>query len=285
MCWLDDKLLAVCDMQGFIQVHAITQYGHYPAFTLRSSSWQRDKADEDDDDDSDDSDDDRDIDTFPIGLAAIKSTVETFVLVICDEDRFVYQFPCRESNQEKKRFPICRKQDDVNPLSIIANQSNIAIGLTACVLLYGWPEFVWTTKIGLTFQPFDLCWTCSNTLVLMGKTKICARKIENPVNDLYKIKASSESQFDGVVIEESTGDIYIASQRHGVESVHQCKRKGIDEFDSPTYLQSFSVIDDCHKASFRGISLSTGGLLALVEWQQFRVNIFKLKPAPEIQQN
>ena len=257
-----------------------SQYGNYPAFTLRSSSWQRDKADEEDY--SADSDDDRDIDTFPIGLTAIKSTTRTFVLVICDEDRFVYQFPCRESNQEEKRFPICRKQEGVNPLSITANQSNIAIGLTACVLLYGWPDFVWTAKIDLTFQPYDLCWTRSNTLILMGKTIICARKIEDPANDMYKIKASSESQFDGVVIEESTGDIYVASQRHGVESVHRCTRKGIDEFDSPTYLQSYSVIDGCEESSFRGISLSTGGLLALVEWQQFRVNIFKLESAPGI---
>ena len=189
---------------------------------------------------------------------AVSESMPDSILVICPRRSYVYQFPCHESTQYVQRYQIL----DVNPECMAANADTAVIGLCESVMVIcSLPGFTNQRKVTLGFHPLDLCITL-DYLVVMDDDKIVVRSLGSIDRDVCKIKRPDDWRFRAVSYKNDVRQLCVACYHpndvEGCVCVYTWDGNG-----TPQYVNTGCVIDALGWVGYRGLSISSDGLLAV----------------------
>ena len=241
--------LAICAGHS-VEVHKVTRA--QTLYTLKSHEW-------------------RGYWVWPCGVAVSESMPDS-ILVICEDKPYVYQFPCHEASQYVKKYKIHGEQ--VEPWCIAVNANTAVIGfynrseLVVCSL----PQFTEQKIVKLSIEPYDLCITASNLLV-MGEREIVIKPLGSMDQDLCRIKPPQGCVFYAVSYRNDARQLYAACYHHRDEKGGVYKYMW-ESHGTPQYVNTGCVIDNLGDVQLQGLSVTSNGLLAV---SQSSVKIFSLE--------
>ena len=247
--------LAICYGDS-VEVHKVTREETHLLYTLTSHEWKG---------------------VLPC-VVAVSESMPNSILVICYSEPYepyVYQFPCHEASQYVKKYQIHIGWP--GPQCIAANANTAVIGcphrkqLVICSL----PQFTKQKIIQLSIIPHDLCITASNILV-MGRYETVIKPLGSMGQDLCRIKPPQGCVFEAVSYRNDARQLYAAcyhyrDEKYGVYK-YVWKGHGI-----PQYVNTGCVIDNLGWVNCGGLSVTSDGLLAVIETYYKPVKIFGLE--------
>ena len=168
--WVNPKHLAVC-MKGCVKVYEVTTTSSRLAYTITSKKWKPVFGQ-----------------SKEVRGVAVSASLPGTIMVVCEDQPYVYEFPCHEATQEKKRHKI--QSDEKSPWCIVANASVaiIRMGSQRSFLVVNLPHFYVRSHIQTCFSLRDLC-ISSEYLLVMGEEKIVVKPLDGSMNqDLCEIQ-------------------------------------------------------------------------------------------------
>ena len=228
-------------MRGCVKVYEVTTTSSRLAYTLTSQEWEgKDTRD-----------------------TAVSESLPGSMLVICQFQPYVYQFPCHEATQEVKKYRI--KSDEEKLWCIVANASSVVIKMsgqssfTVCSL----PDFTHQSHVQTNFKPCDLSISPDYLLVMGGKEMVVRSVAGDMSEDLCEIKLP-----DGCRVFRSVCFGVTAAREMYVVCKLDEKKFGVfkytwDESGKPVFVNTGCVIDGLGWVYFRCLSVTSDGLMAI----------------------
>ena len=249
--WINQNYLAVC-MVSYLAVYKVTTTSSHLAYIIRP---RRRKT------------------TSVRGVAVSESLPDT-MLVILQEEAFVYQYPFEDAEKEVKKHTI--EGDKIDPYNIVANATTAVVdtdtNVGKTVAIYSLPDFTHQSNIQISFVPRDLSISSDFLLVMDAKHMTVKLLGDDMSRDLGAIKPPIGWAFCCVVFSNNRREIYAGVCKEGEKQgrIYKYVRGGVGK---PLYGNAGCVIDGLEKMRGKILSVTSDGLLAVAQ-SSFDVNVY-----------
>ena len=248
--WVDSKHLAIC-MKGCVKVYEVTTLvttiSSRLAYTISSEKWKS---------------------VFGkwkyIMSVAVSESLPGTMLVICEDQPYVYEFLCHEATREVTRYKI-KSSNSKNPSLIVANASVAIIKMCDqfSFIVCSLPEFTHQSHVQTSFSLHDLS-ISPDYLLVMGERKVVVRSVAGDMSeDLCEIKLPDGCrEFESMCFGDADEkEIYaVCKQVKGECSVY---RYTCDMSMKPVFVNTGCVIDGLKPLWYRCLSVTSDGLMAV----------------------
>ncbi|XP_072048662.1 uncharacterized protein [Amphiura filiformis] len=251
LCFVASDHLAICGNDS-VEVHHVSREETHLLYTLRSDEWGHY--------------------VWPCG-AAVSESVPDGILVVCQNKSYVYQFPMHESSNHVEKYQI--HNGNGNPLCIAANANTAVIGLVGYALMVcNLPGFTQQRIVSISFTPYHLS-ISTEYLVVMGWDKIVIKALCDVGQDLCSIQPPDSCIFKAVSYRNDARQLYATCHHMGDGKWHVYKYIWHGN-GTPSYHNTGCVIEDVGDVPFRGLSVTSDGILAVSNYQG-ETRIFSLE--------
>ena len=229
-------------MKGCVKVYEMTTTSSRLAYTITSQEWKGQD----------------------INGVAVSESLPGSMLVICEYQPYVYQFPCHEATQEVKRYKI--QSNEKIPWCIVANASVAIIGMKgqSSFIVCSLPDFTHQSHVQTSFYPNDLS-ISPDYLLVMGEEKMVVRSAGDMSEDLCEIKLPDGCrEFKSVCFGDAAArEMYaVCEQDGGGYGVHRYTWNGSGK---PVFVNTGCVIDGFGYlwVWYKCLSVTSDGLMAV----------------------
>ncbi|XP_072029140.1 uncharacterized protein [Amphiura filiformis] len=246
--------LAIC-MKGRVEVYAVFADSSHLAYTVSSQEWEG-----------------KDV----RGVAVSKSALPDNMLVICQRIPYVYQYPCRKSKEQVKKYKIEGNMGD--PFCIVANASVAVIRMSSgnSFIVCRLPQFTHQTHVKIDIDPYHFSIT-SDYLLVMGAKRMAVRAMSDVMHDVCRIDSPDGCEFTSVSFRENDRQIYAACIQGDWPDYKGCVYKYTwDGVGKPEYINSGCIIDGLGEVGYKALTV-TSGMLLVGQYDDKNVKIFKLQ--------
>ena len=255
-------------MKGYVKVYELTTTSSHLVYTITSKKWksffgQAKKNKE-------------------IRGVAVSESLPGSMLVICEDHPYVFEFPCHEATQEKKRYKI--QSDSKDPTCMAANASIAIISMRMwySFIVLRLPHFSFQYFVRTSFDPYDLS-ISPDYLLVMGQAKIEVKSLagENIREDLCEIKLPDGcKQFVSVCFGDAAArELYVVCEpKHDHYSKEVYKYEWCGNSDGKESSKCYGrVFGGLRFVYYRCLSLTSDGMMAVAESFIGRVKLFHLE--------
>ena len=201
------------------------------------------------------------------------------IYVTCLDVPYVYQFPCHASTQYAKKHTIVNAR---RSLSIAANADTAVIGvedvnhqskLVVCSL----PDFSQQRSVNVTIMPRALC-IASHYLLVKGdgESKIQVKSRNNMNENVQTITFHEDMHAWDITLSNDAKQMYVACSDLYTSSSFVLKYTWHGK-GTPAYVKSYCSIHVDFGAFHPALSLSSAGVLAILDDSLDKVNIYALE--------
>ncbi|XP_072048665.1 mitogen-activated protein kinase kinase kinase 13-like [Amphiura filiformis] len=237
LCFVASDHLAICRLHS-VEVHHVSREETHLLYTLRSDEWVHG--------------------VFILG-AVVSASVPDGILVACRNKSYVYKLPMHEASNHVEKYQIHNWNG--YPYCIAANANTAVIGLSSGALVVcNLPGFTQQRIVSISFIPHHLS-ISTEYLVVMGKDKMVIKALGDVGQDLCSIQPPHGCLFHAVSYRNDARQLYAACyQGAGKGPVYKYIWHGNG---TPSYHNTGCVIEDVGDVLFRGLSVTSDGILAV----------------------
>ncbi|XP_072048472.1 uncharacterized protein [Amphiura filiformis] len=245
--------LTICKLQN-VEVHHVNREETRLLYTLASDEWRGS--------------------VYPCDVA-VSESMPGCILVICDTIPYVYQFQCHDASNHVKKYQI--HDGNVVPWCIAANANTAVIGLIDrnALVVCSLPGFTQQRIVDLSFTPCDLT-ISRDYLVVMGYHEMVIKPMGDLGQDLCRIKPPDGWGFKSVSYRNDARQLYAACYHWSDGKGRVCKYTW-DRNDTTEYHNTGCVIDNVSDVRYKGLSITSYGLLAVAIHYPCKIKIFSLE--------